>query len=56
MCSYADDFFQNECSAGVGAFGIEMMTVVDPETGKTIEVFDPNASTKKCGSSTLPGH
>lgn len=23
MCSFADDFFQNECTQGVGSFGIE---------------------------------
>lgn len=56
MCSFADDFFQNECTQGVGSFGIEFKDEVDPETGEMIRVFDKDKSTKHCGSSTLPNH
>lgn len=56
MCDFADDYFQNQCSSGVAAFGIKMKTVVDPDTGESTEVFDPDNSTTECGTSTLSGH
>lgn len=56
MCSYADDYFENECSSGVAAFGLQMKEVIDPETGESTEVLDEDNSTTHCGSDTLPGH
>lgn len=56
MCSFADNFFENECSQGVGAFGIKMKDEVDPETGEIKKVLDEANSTTHCGSTTLPNH